>query len=749
MSLRASAILSAIAVTVALTGACANGNTGKSSAGNAGNAGTGADTTTSTMGGGGTAGTGSGGDTTGGTGTTGTTTTTMPSGCQTNADCDKDPGGPICNPMTGKCVACLPSPDPKVDCGVGQYCNKETGQCESGCTGDADCPGMGLLCDTMKKVCVGCLDDNGCPAGAICIDGQCVPGCNDQHACSAGKTCCGQQCFDLTTDENNCGQCNKTCDQIPHALAVCKLGQCLEGQCDKNFKDCNGDPKDGCETNVLIDGDCVCNAGTPDLPQGCDENLGGANCICKVQPNSSLCICYTDPGNPNCAKDNEKQSCYLGAANTLGVGACKAGTQMCKDSGQGWGPCQGQVLPQPEICGNGIDDDCNGVVDDVKDADGDGWTTCDGDCNDQNPNVNPGAFEITYSLQDNGPGNPPTIIPGGNGIDDDCDPNTPDNMDPPTCSSVEKLTSVTADDLRKAMDICQTTTINAPKAQKKWGVITSEFKLGSGATPSGTTLSAMANKQAAVLTQFGWIAPPPPAVNFCKAPQTPNNPPHKGATYAGISSGLMRYEGQTGFVPNPGGPTTNIGTATACPAAYLAAHNNNLPSSAGCNGSCPSGNTCNDSMSLKLTIRAPTNAKGFSYDFRFVSAEFPEWVCQSFNDFFLALLTSGAPMLPMDKNISFDAMKNPMSVNNGFFDVCEASGCFTCPKGVADLDCTGMENGKGGATSWLTTDAPVVGGETITLELMVFDVQDNNYDSHVLIDNFRWSPSSVTLGTHE
>ena len=58
----------------------------------------------------------------------------------------------------------------------------------------------------------------------------------------------------------------------------------------------------------------------------------------------------------------------------------------------------------PEVCGNGIDDDCDGEnVDEALDADGDGWSTCTGDCNDNNVNVNPGAFEII-----------------GNGIDDNC-----------------------------------------------------------------------------------------------------------------------------------------------------------------------------------------------------------------------------------------------------------------------------------------------------------------------------------------
>ncbi|APR76836.1 Flagellar hook-length control protein FliK [Minicystis rosea] len=42
------------------------------------------------------------------------------------------------------------------------------------------------------------------------------------------------------------------------------------------------------------------------------------------------------------------------------IGACKPGQSTCHD-GQ-FGPCEGGVQPSPELC-NGIDDDCNGQVD--------------------------------------------------------------------------------------------------------------------------------------------------------------------------------------------------------------------------------------------------------------------------------------------------------------------------------------------------------------------------------------------------
>jgi hypothetical protein len=55
--------------------------------------------------------------------------------------------------------------------------------------------------------------------------------------------------------------------------------------------------------------------------------------------------------------------CYSGPAATLGVGICKAGTRTCTASGT-WGTCDGEVLPRPETL-NGLDDNCDGTVDNV------------------------------------------------------------------------------------------------------------------------------------------------------------------------------------------------------------------------------------------------------------------------------------------------------------------------------------------------------------------------------------------------
>jgi len=64
-------------------------------------------------------------------------------------------------------------------------------------------------------------------------------------------------------------------------------------------------------------------------------------------------------------KDN--LPCQDGETKPCGsnIGACKSGKQLC--SGGAWRPCDLEEYPRPEICGDGIDDDCNGVVDDCGD----------------------------------------------------------------------------------------------------------------------------------------------------------------------------------------------------------------------------------------------------------------------------------------------------------------------------------------------------------------------------------------------
>lgn len=59
------------------------------------------------------------------------------------------------------------------------------------------------------------------------------------------------------------------------------------------------------------------------------------------------------------------QRCWSGPPQARGVGGCSDGTQICGvRNDPRWGPCQDQIIPQPEQCDN-KDNDCNDYVDDL------------------------------------------------------------------------------------------------------------------------------------------------------------------------------------------------------------------------------------------------------------------------------------------------------------------------------------------------------------------------------------------------
>jgi hypothetical protein len=465
------------------------------------------------------------------------------------------------------------------------------------------------------------------------------------------------------------------------------------------------------DNQVCVDGECVCEPGYVD----CDGDEANG---CEQ---AGMCPCEIGTERP----------CYFGPAATEGVGICSAGVEVCQPAGT-WGYCEGQVLPGVESCtADGIDQDCDGEFDEIDDLDGDGWTICDGDCCDD-PNENCGE-------------NPALINPGaydapGNEIDDDCD-GVVDLEPRNNCSDEMIITELTGADIMMGMDLCQFTGDDPDR----WGIIES-------------TLSNIAGDgmpfdfQASVLPGFsqGTI------------------PPMSNETVSVLSSGDARGVGDPGYTleNSDGYPMYEEG-----PLEYLEAHQNTLATSESCPVPEPS---FHDTLRVSTKIRVPTNAMGIKFQFRFFTHEFPAWVCTEWNDVFLALLTSEHEDIPLDKNISFDQAGNPISVNSAFFTACEPRVCGVtpddvyvdipdvdndgcpdslscntetnlcendlgaCPDGAEALLAFSGDTSQGGATGWLSTTAPVVPGEEITLEFMIWDTGDASFDSLIILDGFEW-----------
>ncbi|KIG15568.1 cell surface protein [Enhygromyxa salina] len=57
------------------------------------------------------------------------------------------------------------------------------------------------------------------------------------------------------------------------------------------------------------------------------------------------------------------EDCYSGTPATLNVGICVGGVRTCANSGEAWGPCEGEVTPQGEDCfTETVDEDCDGQM---------------------------------------------------------------------------------------------------------------------------------------------------------------------------------------------------------------------------------------------------------------------------------------------------------------------------------------------------------------------------------------------------
>ena len=271
-------------------------------------------------------------------------------GCLADKDC-RDQNAPFCDVVSGRCGACNPQND---RCPVGSYCGMANGMpaCVSGCKNDGECQ----------------FADGGVGSSACCAH-NCVDTRTSAANCGAcgndckGGACCGATCIDTATDVRNCGACGKVCPSMNN-VPTCVNGACGSAGCKMGYADCNMNPNDGCEIATGSDnsncGACgtVCN-----LPNAQNICIGGVCQIggcamgfrnCNGLPNDGCeTNTGTDPKNcgqcgQNCSQlPNATAGCMNGGCV---VGSCSPGFGNCnKIDNDG---CEAPLSADPLNCGS-------------------------------------------------------------------------------------------------------------------------------------------------------------------------------------------------------------------------------------------------------------------------------------------------------------------------------------------------------------------------------------------------------------
>lgn len=312
-------------------------------------------------------------------------------------------------------------------CGDGSFGIQAPGPGDDGDGDDGERVIRAESCNGLDDDADGSVDEEcDCEVGTY---QDCFPG--DPAQAGVGICAMGRQHCESAFEFGTWKEC--VAATLPEAGETCGNGE---------DDDCNGAVDDGCPGDGDDDGDGLDDGddggdgdglgGDDDGDDGDgddgDDDDGAGDCL----PVAEVCGNGLDDDCDGQADDGcecvpgDVQDCFDGAEGQLDVGACRGGQQECVDGA--WGPCEGEVLPEAEICNDGIDGDCDGDA-------GDGCTCRAGDTRECYPGNDAeigvgrclaGTETCLEGADDNGWGacdgaRLPRAETCGDGVDQDCD----------------------------------------------------------------------------------------------------------------------------------------------------------------------------------------------------------------------------------------------------------------------------------------------------------------------------------------